>query len=88
MLLRAMTTAERVALRELEAAEQALSEALAARDTAHDRLEATTRRERRRERARSSTRHLRLIVGTRRSSTSAVTERGPGRQAIGLKPRI
>jgi hypothetical protein len=66
MPLRTMTSAEQEALRQLEVAEQALNAALAARDAAHQRLEAITRRECRRERVKASPRHLRLIVGARR----------------------
>jgi hypothetical protein len=76
MPLRTMTPAEQEALCQLDAAEQAVNEALAAREAAHQRLEAITRRERRRAQAKASPRHLRLIVGTKRSSTSAVTRQG------------
>jgi hypothetical protein len=69
-----MTTAELVALRELEVAEQAISRAVMAREATRKHLEAVIRRESRRQRAKTSACHLRLIVGAARS-TSAATER-------------
>jgi hypothetical protein len=53
-----MTVAERSALHELEATEQAVRRAWAARETARERFEAVTRRESRRERTRA---HLRVV---------------------------
>jgi hypothetical protein len=58
-----MTLAECVAMHELQIAEQAVRDAIAAREAARERLEAVIRRERRRRRARA---HLRLIAGARR----------------------
>jgi hypothetical protein len=67
-----MTPAELVALRNLEAAEQAVGRALAARDVARERLEAVTRRERRRESTRA---HLRVV--SQSSTATGWTSREP-----------
>ena len=63
-----MTAAEIAAIRDLEAAEQAVSNAVSVREAARERLTVIMRRERRREQAkeRSSPMHLRLIAGARR----------------------
>jgi hypothetical protein len=63
---RVMTFAECAALRDVEAAEQAMRDAAARLEDAHERLAATTRRERRRERLKAGVdRHLELIAGAR-----------------------
>jgi hypothetical protein len=62
-----MTAAEIAAIRELEAAERAVGEAMLAREAARDRLTDIMRRERRLEQAREHPQvHLRLIAGARR----------------------
>jgi hypothetical protein len=59
-----MTPAEIAAIRDLEAAENAVNEAMLARETARQRLTDIMRRERRREQARDHPQaHLRLIAG-------------------------
>jgi hypothetical protein len=54
-----MTPAEIVALRDLEAAERAVGQAVTAREVAREHLEAVIRREGRRERTRA---HLRVVT--------------------------
>jgi hypothetical protein len=69
MPVRTMTPAEIAAIRNLEAAENAVNEAMLAREAARQRLTDTMRRERRREQARERPQvHLRLIAsaGARR----------------------
>jgi exonuclease VII small subunit len=61
-----MTPAECVALRELEAAEQAVKDAVQALEAARERVSVVTRRETHRERAKTRARaHLRLVRAAR-----------------------
>jgi hypothetical protein len=61
-----MTPAEIAAMRDLEAAEKAVSDAVVARESARERLAAVMARERRREQTKDHpTVHLRLIAGAR-----------------------
>jgi hypothetical protein len=76
--LRAMTRAEIAAMRDLEAAEIAVSNAVLAREAARERLTDTMRRERRREQAREHPPHLQLVAGTRPRAQPA---QPPERQA-------
>ncbi|MGD1057588.1 MAG: hypothetical protein ABR992_09265 [Solirubrobacteraceae bacterium] len=67
MPLRTMTTAEIAAMRDLEAAEQAVSHAVMAREAARERLAHIMSRERHLEQAKERPPlHLRLIIGARR----------------------
>lgn len=62
-----MSPAEIVAMRDLEAAEQAVSDALMKLETARQRLADIMSRERQREQAKERpSLHLRLVVGARR----------------------
>ncbi|HYM53717.1 MAG TPA: hypothetical protein VES97_00025 [Solirubrobacteraceae bacterium] len=61
-----MTPVECAAMRDVEVAEQAVRDAIAALETAHERLEVIMRREHRRELVKAGAHlHLRLVVGTR-----------------------
>jgi hypothetical protein len=63
---RVMTPAECAALLDVESAEQAMRYAAGRLEDAHERLAATTRRERRRERLKAGLdSHLELIAGAR-----------------------